>query len=39
MTATTVYLYPGLKEEVDEKRYIHRRITGLAGGRENLTVP
>jgi hypothetical protein len=24
MTAGTVYLYPGLKEEVDEKRYIHR---------------
>ena len=24
MTAATVYLYPGLKEEVDEKRYIHR---------------
>src|SRR5215208_369271 len=24
MTAATVCLYPGLKEKVDEKRYIHR---------------
>jgi hypothetical protein len=24
MTAATLCLYPGLKEEVDEKRYIHR---------------
>jgi hypothetical protein len=24
ITIATVYLYPGLKEEVDEKRYLHR---------------
>ena len=24
ITVATVYLYPGVKEEVDEKRYLHR---------------
>ena len=24
ITIATVYLYPGVKEEVDEKRYLHR---------------
>ena len=24
ITTATVYLYPGVKEEVDEKRYLHR---------------
>jgi hypothetical protein len=46
-TAATVYLYPALKEEVDEKRYIHRAEKlhtpvlplecGQARGVENAT--
>ena len=24
ITSSAVYLYPGVKEEVDEKRYLHR---------------